>query len=435
MVPMRTKSGGKPTALHNLRCPNLRWKIIGMILLATTINYIDRDALSVAEPYIRREFNLTPKDYGEIVSWFLLAYAAMQLIAGRLIDRVGTRLGFTISIIWWSCANMLHGLATGATSLAGYRFLLGIGEAGNFPAALKAIAEWFPPAERAKAVGILSAGPGLGSMIAKPLVAWLVLSYGWRWSFVVTGALGLLWLCGWRALYWSPHEHPRITDKEAALLSNAETADDTVPMPWLNFLRYRAMWGLMLARFISDGAFYFFVFWLPKYLNEARGFDLKQIGMFAWLPFLASDLGGLTGGWLGAWLAARGWSWSAARQMAGFVVVVRSCVRRECAICRDGVGGDCRGDVRYATESGGVVHDSRRPLSRAKRSHRLGLIWRGGQLRRDAVSTLRRRRRANARLRARVRHRRGGAFVVGGVDYCAVAFSAQSVRSPTVREG
>ena len=311
---MQTKSGVKPTALHNLRCPNLRWKIIGMILLATTINYIDRDALSVAEPYIRREFNLTPKDYGEIVSWFLLAYAAMQLIAGRLIDRVGTRLGFTISIIWWSCANMLHGLATGVTSLSAYRFLLGVGEAGNFPAALKAIAEWFPPAERSKAVGILSAGPGLGSIIAKPLVAWLVLSYGWRWSFVVTGALGLLWLWGWRTLYWPPQEHPRITNEEATLLAEPQSTENTEPLPWLSFLSYRAMWGLMLARFISDGAFYFFVFWLPKYLNEARGFDLKQIGMFAWLPFLASDLGGLSGGCLGAWLMQRGWSWSAARQ-------------------------------------------------------------------------------------------------------------------------
>jgi MFS transporter, ACS family, hexuronate transporter len=293
----------------------LRWQIIGLILVATTINYIDRDSISVAEIPIRKEFGLSPQDYGNILFWFFLAYAVMQVVSGRVIDRIGARLGFTISIIWWSIAAMLHGLAGGAASLATYRFLLGVGEAGNYPAALKVIAEWFPKTERTKAVGILNAGPGLGSILAKPLMAFLILTVGWRWSFVVTGALGLFWLLAWQRVYYPPDQHPRIGEAEARLIQEGRVPGGGEKLPWLAFFRYREIWGLMLSRFVADGAFYFLVLWLPKYLNEARGFDLKQIGMFGWIPPLAADLGAIAGGWMGAALITRGYSINASRKI------------------------------------------------------------------------------------------------------------------------
>ena len=296
---------------------NLRWWIIGLILLATTINYIDRDSISVAEIPIRKEFGLDPQDYGNILFWFFLAYAVMQVVSGRLIDHIGARLGFAISIVWWSIANMLHAAATRAASLSAYRFLLGVGEAGNYPAALKVIAEWFPKAERSKAVGILNAGPGLGSILAKPMVAFLILAIGWRWSFVVTGTLGFLWLIVWLKLYYPPSAHARISEEEARLIRQEHqvSAPSAAKLPWLAFFRYKEVWGLMLSRFVADGAFYFLVLWLPKYLNEARGFDLRKIGLFGWIPPLAADLGSLAGGWLGAYLIARGLSLNASRKI------------------------------------------------------------------------------------------------------------------------
>lgn len=296
---------------------NLRWIIIGFIFLATTINYIDRQAISVSAPVISEEFSLTAQDYSWIVASFLLAYAVMQVVTGRVIDHIGTKRGFTIAIIWWSIANMLHGLGVGVRSLSVFRFLLGVGEAGNYPAALKAISEWFPPSERSTAVGILNLGPGLGAVIAPPVVAWLILTVGWRVAFVVTGALGFLWLIGWRRLYFRPEAHPRLTREEAALISRDQPPieEGGQKTPWLQFLRRRVVWGLMLSRFVCDGAFYFFVFWLPTYLSDERGFDIAQIGLFAWIPFLAADLGSVIGGWLGSSFIERGWTVNASRKV------------------------------------------------------------------------------------------------------------------------
>lgn len=285
-----------------------RWIILSLIFLATSINYIDRQAISVAAPVLSREFNFTAQDYSWIVTSFLLAYSIMQVAAGRLIDLIGTRRGFSLAIVWWSLANMLHALGTGVVSFSVYRFLLGVGEAGNYPAALKAITEWFPKSERSTAVGVLNAGPGLGAILAPPLVAWLILTVGWRLAFVLTGCLGLLWLIGWLKIYDYPEPHSCLASEEAARLRqdplNRRNSGQTIP--WLHFFRYKQVWGLMLARFVSDGAFYFFVFWLPKYLSDERGFNIGQIGLFAWIPFLAADLGSLAGGWAGSYLIKRG---------------------------------------------------------------------------------------------------------------------------------
>lgn len=305
---------------------NLRWWIAGTIFLATTINYIDRQALSVAAPVIREDLDLTNEQYGWIVSAFLLAYAIMQIVSGRLIDGLGTKKGFSLAVIWWSIANMLHAFGKGVMSLGLFRFLLGFGEAGNYPAAMKAISEWFPKEERTKAVGILNMGPGLGAIIAPPLMAFLILNIGWKSAFVVTGLFGFVWLILWNRIYYRPAEHPQITVEELAIINaGQETEENEVQLPWLSYFQYKEVWGLALSRFVSDGAFYFFVFWLPSWLADEKGFSLMEIGMFAWIPFLLSDIGSFVGGWTGGKLMESGWSLDKARKWiiwVGAILVV-----------------------------------------------------------------------------------------------------------------
>jgi ACS family hexuronate transporter-like MFS transporter len=297
--------------------PGLRWVVAGLLFLATTVNYIDRQTISVAAPVISKELGFTAQDYSWIVFSFLLAYAVMQVVAGALVDRVGTRRGFSIAIVGWSIANMLHAFGSSVLTFGGFRFLLGVFEAANYPAALKAIAEWFPRSERSAAVGILNAGPGLGAVLAPPLVAGLILTVGWRLAFVVTGLIGLAWLLAWLWLYRTPEAHPRLDPRELQLIQEGRGSDvgAGARLPWMALLRRRDVWGLMLARFSSDGAFYFFVFWLPKYLADERGFDIARIGLYAWIPFLAADLGSLAGGWAGTRLIRSGVSLDAARRL------------------------------------------------------------------------------------------------------------------------
>ncbi len=314
---------------------NLRWWIVATVFIATTINYIDRQALSVAAPTIRKDLNLSNEEYGWIVSAFLLAYAIMQFLSGRFIDRVGTKRGFSIAVVWWSISNMLHAFAKGFGSLASFRFLLGIGEAANYPAAMKAISEWFPDKEKTKAVGILNMGPGLGAIIAPPLMAWLILSFGWQMAFVVTGSFGFFWLILWQWIYKSPSKHTMITEEEKAILPISKEQTET--SKWWTYFKYKETWALALSRFISDGAFYFFIFWLPNYLTDEKGFDLMQIGMFAWIPFLASDVGSFVGGWTGTKLIDNGASIDRSRKLvmwigAVFVLPVLLCIYIDSAV-------------------------------------------------------------------------------------------------------
>ncbi len=309
-----------------MKIPKFRWIIAGLILLATTINYIDRQALSIAENAISKEFGLTAQDYSWIVFWFLLSYAVMQALMGKVIDKIGAKKGFSFSVIFWSIANMLHALGTGMVSLSIYRFLLGIGEAGNFPAASKVISKWFPKNERSKAFGILTAGPGLGAILAPPIVAFLIYSVGWRMSFVVTGALGFLWFLLWQIFYSEPETNKYLEKEELNyIVRGRETDEVEASTSWFGFFRYKEVWGLMLARFIADGAFYFFVFFLPKYLTDIRGFDLLQIGLFAWMPFLAADIGSVSGGWLSGKLIERGYSLDASRKIVMWIGAIGVC--------------------------------------------------------------------------------------------------------------
>jgi len=309
-----------------------RWWIIITIFIATTINYIDRQALSVAAPYIKNDLSISNEQYGWIVSAFLLSYAIMQFVSGNIIDKIGVKKGFSFAVIWWSIASIAHAFGKGFASLAGLRFLLGIGEAANFPTAMKAISRWFPDEEKTKATGILNMGPGLGAVIAPPLMAFLIYAVGWRMAFVVTGLFGFFWLILWQYIYHEPEDHPRLSTDEKILLDHiAQDSEGQEKLHWTSYFKYKEVWGVALSRFVSDGSFYFFIFWLPSYLVDVKEFNLMQIGLFAWIPFLAADIGSLAGGWTGASLMKNGMSLDRSRKIvmwigALFVIPVLLCL-------------------------------------------------------------------------------------------------------------
>ena len=310
---VRAREGG-------LRVRGLRWWIAGLIFLATVINYIDRQTISVLSPIILKDLSLSKVDYGNVVTFFLLAYTISQSLSGRMFDRLGTRVGFTISIVVWSVAAMLHAFASGFRSLSALRFLLGLGEAGNWPGAAKTIAEWFPVRERAFGMAIFNSGAALGAVVAPPVIVWLQLSYGWQKTFLFTGALGFLWLAAWLFFFRAPSEHPWLTAEEREHIRSGQdvegagAADAGAPVGWLELLRHRQVWAIVAARFFTDPIWWLYIAWLPQYLYDVRGFDLKAIGLFAWVPFLAADVGSLSGGFLSGYLISRGVSVDRARK-------------------------------------------------------------------------------------------------------------------------
>lgn len=298
-----------------------RWRIAILLCLITTINYIDRQALTVAAPTLMEEFSISASQYGLITSGFLFAYGFGQLICGPLIDRLGTKRAFSLAVVAWSIAGMLHALGRGFVSFFSFRVLLGLTEAANFPAATKGIAEWFPRSERSLAVGIFTMGPGLGAIIAPPMIAGIIILWGWQAAFLIPGAIGFIWLILWQKWFHLPADHPGLSSDERRFIM-AETDQGVAQQdnrPWYWSLRYKEVWGLMISRFVSDGAFYFFVFWLPLYLSQERGFDLKAIALFAWIPFLAVDIGGITGGYVGKVLIEKGITLDRARKVVIWV--------------------------------------------------------------------------------------------------------------------
>ncbi len=292
-----------------------RYVIALLLFAAATINYIDRQSISIAEHELKIEFALTPQEYGNILSWFFLAYALGQIATGWIVDRIGARRGFAIAVLGWSAANMAHAFGVGARSFSGLRFLLGLFEAANYPAALKAISQWFPRAERSTAVGLVNAGVGFGAIVAGPFVAWLILTNGWRGAFILTGALGLIWLIFWLRLYGAPETHPLVGPGERELILASRGGGPGERASLLSLLARRETWGLMLSRFVADGAFYFFATWLPKYLSDVRGLSLTQIGWMVSIPFIAADLGSIAGGFAGTALIKRGLSLDASRKL------------------------------------------------------------------------------------------------------------------------
>lgn len=305
-------------APSGFKVAGLRWWIILLVSVATLINYIDRLTMSVLAPVICANLNLSNVQYASLGTWFLLAYTISQTLSGRLYDRIGTRNGFSVSITVWSLAAMAHAFARGLGSLSVFRFILGIGEAGNWPGAAKASAEWFPIRERALAIAIFNSGAALGSVFAPPLIVWLNASYGWQATFVITGALGFVWLAAWWFIYKLPGEHPWLTSSERKLIRDGQAvngaASNNITPRWSELLRYRQVWAIVIARLVVDPVWWLFVIWLPKYLADARGFSMKDIGAFAWAPYLAAMIGSLTGGYISGALIKRGWSVNRARK-------------------------------------------------------------------------------------------------------------------------
>ncbi len=279
----------------------LRWVMIALVFWATVINYLDRQTLSVAAPVLREQFHMDNESYARVVSMFLFAYTISNGLSGPLIDKLGTRLGYALCMAWWSAAAILHSLATGAFSLGAFRFLLGIGEAGNWPAGVKVVAEWFPERERALAAGLFNSGSAVGAILAPPVVAWILLNLGWEWAFAGVGISGFVWLLIWWPLYHTP---------EAAKLEAAAARK----IPVRELLRERFLWTFMIAKIFMDPVWYFYIFWFPEYLKNARGFDMKSIGTYGWIPFMVAGLGNLFGGSMSGWMLRRGVSLEVARK-------------------------------------------------------------------------------------------------------------------------
>jgi ACS family hexuronate transporter-like MFS transporter len=286
----------------------LRWYIAILLFLATVICYIDRLTVSTLKPIICDDLGLTNQQYSYVMNWFLVSYMVFQTIMGGLYDKWGTKRTFSLAIIVWSVAAMLHGFAKGVRGLSVFRFILGIGEGGNWPGSIKAVAEWFPAKQRAFGLSIVNSGAALGTVVAVPLIAWLQIDYGWKTAFVATGALGFVWLGLWLLLYKDPNKHPLLSQKEKELILDGETEDTQSKKPagWFELLRRKEVWGIITARFFGDPIWWLFLLWLPSYLYDVRGFDMKSIGMYAWFPFLMAGIGSLSGGWLSGFLISKG---------------------------------------------------------------------------------------------------------------------------------
>lgn len=286
-----------------LKIKGLRWYIVILLMLATTISYIDRSCLSVAAGTIQEQFHINAKQYSNIISCFLLCYMIMMPISGRIIDYLNMRRGFSLSVIWWSIANMLHAFARTPLTFGILRGALGVGEAGNFPCIAKTASEWFPPKERTMVTGIANIGSGTGTLVAMPLVTFIIIKLGWQAAFVITGAIGFVWVGIWLLFYHPPEKHPMITPEELDHIRHGERELHIEEAPrekgvWKIVLRQRNFWGIAIARFFSEPAWQFFIFWIPLYLSTQKGMKLEEIGMFGWIPFLAADLGSFFGGLL-----------------------------------------------------------------------------------------------------------------------------------------
>lgn len=309
--------------------PHLRWWIAGMLFLASILNYIDRQALSILAPTIQADLGLTDAQYGNVVSIFLVGYTLAYLVSGRIVETLGTRASLALFVGWWSVSNMLTGLAKSAGSLGAFRFLLGLGEAGGYVTSPKVVSQWFPPKDRGIAVGLYSVGSAVGATLAPVLVLTLADRFGWRGAFVATGALGLVFVAGWLVLFRLPSQHPRLGAGELALIREGDTAAETAEPALTESARWKAIvaspaiWALMFARLLTDPVWYFFQFWMPKYLHSVRGFEQRELAHL-WLIYAAADVGFLAGGFISARMIKRGCDARAARlrTMFGCAVLV-----------------------------------------------------------------------------------------------------------------
>lgn len=292
------------------RSGRTRWWIVWTLFFSTAINYISRQTFSVLSPMIAAQFHLSHTDLSKIFGAFQISYALTWLLGGIFLDAVGTRIGLTVAVIFWSMVNILTGFASSVFGFAAFRFMLGIGEGFNWPGASKTVAEWFPGEERSFAVAIFDSGSSVGGALAALAIPWIALAVGWRWAFVFSGLLGFIWLIAWLRVYHPLDRHPRVTSEEIALI---HAGQDMAPKSerqgiqrWLELAKNRNVWGIALGRALTDPIWWFYVFWLPQYLSDARGFSLQRIALFAWIPFVAADLGNFTGGLISGYCIRKG---------------------------------------------------------------------------------------------------------------------------------
>jgi len=297
------------------RIGNYRWRICALLFFATTINYIDRQVLGILAPELQRVFGWNEVSYSNIVVAFQAAYAIGLLGVGRLLDVIGTRLGFLFALILWSIAAMGHALARSVFGFGTARFFLGLGESGNFPASIKTVAEWFPRKERALATGIFNAGSNVGAIIAPLTVPFIAIHYGWRWAFILTGAIGFLWIIFWMSTYRPPQEHPRLSAAEKAYIEQ-DPPEPTAPIPWKQLFPHRQLWAIFIGKFLTDPIWWFYLYWIPKFLNQKHGLTLSKIGLPLVVIYLTADVGSIAGGWISSTLIKRGWTVNAGRKTA-----------------------------------------------------------------------------------------------------------------------
>jgi ACS family hexuronate transporter-like MFS transporter len=291
----------------------VRWHVLILLFLVTVVNFVDRQTLSVVAPVIRENFHLSNTEYGRIVSAFMLGMMVGEFPMGWLMDRIGVRGGFSFSVTWWSLAAGLHAVARSALQFSIFRFWMGTGECGNFSGGMNVVSEWFPERERAFAVGVFNAGSMIGSLIAPPLIVFLMLEYGWRTAFVAPSLVGFLWVVLWRLVYRPLARNPRVTAAEARYIrAGRSTVKETLP-PNRVLLEHPQGWGLILCRFLVGPVIQFYWFWMPNYLHQSRGLTLAMIGWFAWIPYLFGDVGSIGGGWMAGLLIRRGLSLNTAR--------------------------------------------------------------------------------------------------------------------------
>ena len=301
---------------------NYRWTVCALLFFATTINYIDRQVLGILAPVLEKEIGWSESQYGFIVTAFQGAYAIGLLAVGRMMDVLGTKIGYSVAMVFWSLAAMAHALAKSAFGFGAARFALGLGESGNFPAAIKTVAEWFPKKERALATGIFNAGSNVGAIVAPLVVPWLTLTYGWQEAFIFTALIGFLWLIFWYWLYEKPERQKRLSSTELSyILSDPPESENKIK--WLKLLPHRQTWAFAIGKFLTDPVWWFYLYWVPKFLNSNYGLTLDKIGPPLVIIYLMADVGSIGGGWLSSVFIKRGWSVNKGRKMAMLI----------CALC------------------------------------------------------------------------------------------------------
>jgi MFS transporter, ACS family, hexuronate transporter len=295
---------------------HLRWYICALLFFVTVVNYVDRQVLGVLAPELKRTLGWTESEYSQIVIWFQIAYGAMFIVWGGVIDRIGVKLAFAIAIVIWSLAGMGTAFVVTAAGFSVMRFMLGAGEAANFPGALKTVAEWFPKRERALATGVFNAGTNVGAIIATPTALLLSKYYGWQSAFIFTGAVGVLWLIFWLFFYQRPEEHKRLSDEEFKLIRGGEPEEVKVKTPWLQLLGYRQLWAFAFGKMLTDPVWWFYLFWLPKFLDQNYGVKGTALIPYVTTVYLIADVGSVGGGWISGALIKRGWTVNWARKTA-----------------------------------------------------------------------------------------------------------------------